>query len=69
MAAKKTANDVVDSHLVTTTVTNTGLDLGSSDGIRRAIEALVKAVRGLADHIDGVADPAAPTPPSSKPLA
>ena len=56
---KKTANMVVAGAYTTTTVTTTGDDLGSSDGIRKAVQANATAIRLLADHIDGIAtDPA-----------
>jgi hypothetical protein len=52
---KKTANMVVDGAYTTTTVTSNTDDLGSSDGIRRAVQANARAIRLLADHIDGIA--------------
>jgi hypothetical protein len=52
-APKRTANELVDEHFVTTHTTTSNIDLGSSDGIRRAVEACVRAIKSLANHIDG----------------
>jgi hypothetical protein len=54
MTRKKTANELVHDHFVTHTTTTTNVDLGSSDGIRKTIEACVSAIKALADHIDGI---------------
>lgn len=53
-ATPKTANQVIDTAYKSTNTVAVGDNLNSTDGIKNAIIANARAIRLLADHVDGI---------------